>query len=224
MLSHSFPTAPLSLDERGIAGGLQRRRTPVYLDDGNNRYFGGDHAERIFGKGGNDFIDGGGGNDVIKGGGGNDSLHGNIGSDYLIGGVSNDYLYGGRGHDYLYGGQGADYFGLNGDGGVRDTLIYASTTDSSVGARHDIVRGFDVGVHDKVDLTAIDADTLTPEDDRFHWIGDDVFSGKPGELRYDPDPDVSLLQADVNGDGVADFEVYFINSSPLDLTAHSFEL
>ncbi len=74
------------------------------------------------------------------------------------------------------------------------------------GNTHDTVESFEPG-DDRIDLHKIDAIAATQVNDRFSWIGGAAFSGAAGELRYDPSAD--LLQADVTGDGVADFEVFF---------------
>lgn len=58
---------------------------------------------------------------------------------------------------------------------------------------------------DILNLTRIDADVSTTLDDAFTWIGRSAFGGHAGELRYRD----GLLQADVDGDGAADFEVFF---------------
>jgi hypothetical protein len=59
--------------------------------------------------------------------------------------------------------------------------------------------------HDKIDLHKIDADPDTAADDAFTFVSDAQFSGTAGELRYDDTE--GLVQADVNGDGTADFEI-----------------
>ncbi len=45
----------------------------------------------------------------------------------------------------------------------------------------------------------------------FDYIGDGAFSGTAGELRFDK----GVVQADVDGDGVADMEIYVTGASTL---------
>ena len=56
----------------------------------------------------------------------------------------------------------------------------------------------------KVDLESIDADTSTAEDDAFRFVGD-AFSGAAGELRAYDRAGQTLVEADVDGNGLADF-------------------
>ncbi len=43
----------------------------------------------------------------------------------------------------------------------------------------------------------------------FTFIGDDAFSGKAGELRYQKAASDTYVYADVNGDRKADFAIHF---------------
>jgi serralysin len=71
---------------------------------------------------------------------------------------------------------------------------------------------------DHTDLNSFHADPSVS--DTFHWTGKNSFDHKyRGELRYS----AGLLQADVNGDGLADFEVALQNGTALaksDILAH----
>jgi hypothetical protein len=60
---------------------------------------------------------------------------------------------------------------------------------------------------DKIQLNLIDADTTKAGNQAFKFVGMAAFSGKAGELRYQKIGSDSHIQADVNGDGKADFTV-----------------
>lgn len=224
MLSQTQLNRPYSHPEEGARAKPPYDGEPVHLGGGDDRYVdnsGGDSV--IYGGGGNDYIDAESGNDKLVGGSGDDQLYGFAGSDYLIGGDGNDFLQGGGQHDYYDGGAGRDFIDLA-YSATRDDIFYRDVTDSLPGADHDTIKSFQISLGDRINLRLIDADTTTPENDRFHWIGDAAFSGTAGELRYDSDVNVSLLQGDVNGDGIADFKVHFQVVNVLHLTADEFKL
>lgn len=160
--------------------------------------------DRLRGLDGNDKLLGGNGNDMMAGGNGRDILNGGNGTDGLNGGNGNDKLYGGSGRDLLIGGKGSDR-AWGGDG--VDVFRFVSETDSLPGARkRDKVMDFESGV-DLIDLSAIDARSGSKRDDKFKFIGDADFSGKAGELRFEN----SMIAADTDGDGAADFELFLAN-------------
>ncbi|GJE62291.1 family 16 glycosylhydrolase [Methylobacterium trifolii] len=141
---------------------------------------------------------------VLSGLAGNDYLYGQDGDDRLMGGLGNDKLYGGGGNDRLIGGAGTDR--LQGDDGA-DTFIFQSTSDSLPYAPDTII-GFSGAAGDRIDLEAIDANSLLAGDQAFTWIGSAPFSGA-GQLRFDK----GILSADINGDHVMDFAVNVGNVS-----------
>lgn len=186
---------------------------------------GGDDA--VFGMGGDDTIDGGTGNDFLMGGGGNDRVLGDAGNDLLFGDNGNDSLFGGTGNDQLWGGNGVDllqgdagndrldggtgndrlYGGAGADrlegGSGADVFVYASVLDSAPGGgNRDQIVDFTRGV-DKIDLSAIDANTALGGDQAFAYIGNAAFSGTAGQLRYVG----GIVSGDINGDGIADFQI-----------------
>lgn len=67
----------------------------------------------------------------------------------------------------------------------------------------------------RVDLSGIDADANTVGDDAFSFIGAAAFSGTAGELRYVQGAILSMVYADVDGDGVEDFAIDFTGSLAL---------
>ena len=77
----------------------------------------------------------------------------------------------------------------------------------------DIITDFINGT-DRIDLSAIDANTLAGGNNAFTFIGTGVFSGGgaagaagAGQLRYSFAGTDTLVEGDVNGDGTADFQI-----------------
>jgi hypothetical protein len=170
--------------------------------------------DTIFGFGGDDELNGLGGNDLIDGGTGDDELFGGSGDDDLRGGSGNDRLTGGVGIDVLAGGAGRDVFAFR---NVNDSLYGSS----------DVILDFNSAQRDRIDVSSIDADANTRGNQAFTFIGDAVFNGIAGELRTDFGFDSngeqnSVIQGDVDGDGVADFEIWL--SAQLDLVVTDFVL
>ncbi|MBO3759600.1 calcium-binding protein [Ciceribacter sp. L1K23] len=149
------------------------------------------YGDTILGTDGANRLWGDGGSDVLRGYGGNDRLYGGSGNDTLSGGANNDLLVGGSGRDSLSGGSGSDAF------------IFTSLSDSRPGSQRDTITDFSRSQHDYIDLSAIDADTTRGGNQAFDFIGRSSFSGDAGELRFSG----GVLFADVNGDGVSDFQI-----------------
>ena len=92
---------------------------------------------------------------------------------------------------------------FTGNGG-GDTIKYYSVADIGLGATADAILDFR---GEWIDLTEIDADSRTPENDAFVSIGQAAFSGVGGQLRYEPTADGARIFGDVDGDAVADFQL-----------------
>jgi len=118
----------------------------------------------------------------------------------LVGGLGNDTLDGASGNDTLEGGGRADL--LTGGLGA-DAFVYRAFSDSSA-SRFDTIMDFSAAERDRIDLSAIDANTLGGgDDDAFVYINSALFSGIAGELRFAN----GVLQADGNGDRIADLTI-----------------
>jgi Ca2+-binding RTX toxin-like protein len=117
---------------------------------------------------------------------------------------------GGSGWDWLIANQTANR--LTGGAG-RDRFVWNSIDDSRPGQADTITdfKRFD----DLIDLEMIDADTSTPSDDLFQFIGSNAFSGRAGELRYAAGGNGLRLLGDVDGDGAADLEIVVANQTTL---------
>lgn len=143
-------------------------------------------------------LNGGSGNDTVKGGNGNDKLKGWAGSDSLAGGYGADTLGGGDGTDTLVGGLGVD--ALTGGAG-NDVFKYNALADGGNSYYGDTITDLSVG--DKIDLSAIDANSRLAGDQAFSFIGSNGFSASGGELNYG----YGVLYGDVDGDLFADFAI-----------------
>jgi len=134
---------------------------------------------------------------------GRDEIAGGRYDDNLSGFSGNDTLTGGGGADWLSGGRGADRF------------VFKSVSDSR-GFNNDVITDFSRAQGDKIDLSKIDARTGIAGNQAFTFIDTAEFSGRKGELRYhviEGEDEfggisyTSYVEADVDGDGVADFEL-----------------
>ena len=190
---------------------------------------GGSGDDRLTAASGDDQLRGLAGDDTLDGGGGDDRLSGGSEDDHLLGGDGDDQLRGDSGDDLLDGGAGADYlFGLDGDdvliGGLgRDELSGNQGADrfvlddvaGSAAQYPDQLLDFRAYERDKIDISGIDANSQSQQDDAFAFIEDDPFSGSAGELRYSASEGVTYLYGDVNGDGEADFGLELLGVSSL---------
>ena len=149
----------------------------------------------ISGNGGDNKLFGRSGDDFLSGITGDDRLRGQLGNDSLKGGSGDDELVGGSGSDLLIGNQGNDAF------------VFTSIADSFAGATaRDVIQDFTTA--DVIDLHGIDANVLVGRNQAFTFIGSAAFTGA-GQLRFEADgAGNTLVQADVNGDRTADFEIH----------------
>jgi Ca2+-binding RTX toxin-like protein len=133
----------------------------------------------------------GDGNDLVNAGA---VAAGRIGLT-LSGGAGDDRLIGSAGIDTLIGGTGADRFGL------------AAATHSVVGANADRIADFSRAEGDRIDLSAVDANTLVAGNQAFSFIGTGLYTGVAGQLRYAFNGPDTTIAGDLNGDKVTDFHI-----------------
>ncbi|MFC4172894.1 M10 family metallopeptidase C-terminal domain-containing protein [Microvirga sp. GCM10011540] len=194
-----------------IYGGLGGDR--IYGNQDADFIDGGDDADALFGGQGSDTVYGGHGHDWIEGNKEDDLIFGNQDNDSLFGGAGNDSLYGGQGNDILQGGVGQDLL----VGGVgQDVFVFVSPADSA-GLAIDTVADFQMGL-DRINLQQIDANSVLAGDQAFLFIGQSGFTGMAGELHFSN----GVLCGDINGDRVADFQIFVQGLSAL--TAGDFYL
>lgn len=139
-----------------------------------------------------------------------DKLVGSEDSNDLVGLSGRDKIDGKGGDDTLTGGAKADR--MIGGGGA-DSFIFLTTSDASANGKTEVIVDFVTGA-DRIDLSAIDANTATATDDAFTFVGTAAFTGVAGELRYD----LGILTGDVNGDSIADFAIELKNAPTLIVT------
>jgi Ca2+-binding RTX toxin-like protein len=113
-------------------------------------------------------------------------------NEKLDGLSGNDTLIGGLGVDTLTGGSGSDTFKFN---NVKETGIDAKTRDT--------ITDFKQSEGDKIDLSAIDANSNLADDQTFNFVGSANFTKHAGELHFTK----GILEGDTNGDGKADFSI-----------------
>ena len=146
-------------------------------------------------------------------------MFGGSGADILIGGAGNDILRGNGGGDTLTGNGGADQF------------RYFETADSTSGAGNfDSILSF-THLTDKIDLSGVDANSAVAGDQAFSFIGSAAFAGtgasSAGQLRafqQNAGTNTWEVQADVNGDGVADMMIRVTVEAVQPLTVGDFML
>ena len=158
------------------------------LTDFADTALGNDAANRFFGGGGDDTLSGRGGTDTLYGEAGNDTLNGGGGTDYLIGGAGRDVMTGGSGKDIFY---------------------FPTITDTGTTAlTRDLIKDFTSG-SDSLSMNLIDANSLLAGDQAFKFIGTQGFTGAAGDLHAITSGANTILEGDVNGDKIADFQIEF---------------
>ncbi|WP_439598632.1 calcium-binding protein [Falsiroseomonas sp.] len=163
---------------------------------------GGNFDDALAGTAGAETLSGGAGADTLTGEGGIDRLHGEAGQDWLVGGAGADFLFGGA---------------------EADTFRYMAIGDSTVAASgRDRIRDFSQAEGDRIHLWSIDADTTVTGNQTFAFIGSAAFGGHARELRFQAMGATTQVQADVDGDGKADFAIQIM--STVTLTAADFVL
>jgi len=197
-------------------------------NQGNDSLSGNAGANTLAGWGGDDMLRGGAGADRLDGGVGVDTVSyyagavgvtvnlatgigtggdaqgdvlvsienvaGSTGADQITGDALANVLNGSAGRDVLTGGAGADRF------------VLTAVSHSAVGAA-DRITDFNRAQGDRVDLSAIDADTAVAGDQAFTFIGGGAFTHQAGQLRAATSPGVTTIAGDLNGDGVSDFHI-----------------
>jgi len=125
----------------------------------------------------------------------NDILTGTDREDKLSSLAGNDTLLGGFGADKLTGGLGADIF------------KYTSIDDSGVAVKtRDTITDFKHSESDKIDLSAIDANSTLPSDQSFTFIGTNPF-GADATAQLRLDPKTGILYGSTNADNTPEFSI-----------------
>ena len=183
--------------------------SPASVSTGGTTINGTAGAEVLNGTTGADTINALNGQDTLNGLGGNDTLNGGDGQDVINGGDGADVINGGKGTDSLSGGAGAD------------TFVFSVLSDSvAAGKDPDTISDWNPG--DRIDLSALDADTGTAGDQAFH-LG--ATAGHAGDLvfSYDAGANRTVLDIYVDGDASADARIWILGQHT-DLGAGDFVL
>ena len=130
----------------------------------------------------------------------------------LIGGAGSDYIAGGSGDDTISGGSGGP--DLMWCGGGANTFVFTTIADAPVGSDLTTIGDFTDGV-DKIDLSAITIVGGPDAGQPLIFIGTAPFSDHAGELHQVADGGNTIVEGDVNGDGVADFEILLYGTHAL---------
>ncbi|WP_408587195.1 calcium-binding protein [Novosphingobium sp.] len=202
----SFLTAMRNGDSDALNAALWSGADTITGGDSNDtiRGFGGSDTLRgglgrdtLVGDAGADRLYGGDSSDVLLGGTGNDRLYGDLGADRLVGGAGDDMLVGGNGPDAMTGGLGADRFVWS----SYDELKRFVTNVFEL----DMVRDFNHGEGDRIDLSRLDANRGLVGDQAFTFIGTDAFSaGTPGQIRVVSAGISNVFRVEINSDNDAD--------------------
>lgn len=153
---------------------------------------------------------GGSGADVLTGDNLANTLKGESGNDTLAGGDGNDVLIGGLGKDALTGGNGNDLFDFN-------SLAEMGTT----GTTWDVITDFAAG--DRIDLSALDANTGTTANDTFSTIitvggaFTGAFGSGAGTLYFDSTN--HMLYGNADADTGAEFAIQLTGVATLSTAA-----
>jgi Ca2+-binding RTX toxin-like protein len=200
-------------DADTLVGGAGTGKDSLDGGVGNDSASGGDGNDTISGAEGADTLIGEGGGDSLAGGDGADSIRGGAGIDGVGGGNGKDNLFGDEGADMLTGGGSADSL----TGGVGpDTFRFTAASESGPGSARDWILDFSHADADKINVSAIDANTGTPDDQAFSYIGNAGFSGLGvAQLRWQGTGSGTLVQADINGNGTVDLEILLTNGATL---------
>jgi Ca2+-binding RTX toxin-like protein len=172
--------------------------------------------DHITGNAAANYIDGWLGKDVLSGLGGDDTLISQHGGT-LLGGTGNDTLYwggimdGGAGNDLIH----ANGFGNAMTGGLgTDAFIYAGPDTTAYTGITDTIFDFSRAQGDKIDLHALGVINGTGA---LPFIGGAAFTSSPGhpELRVVSGASFQTVEADFNGDRIADIVIHVNGSTPL---------
>ena len=123
---------------------------------------------------------------------------GNTAANKIVGNTGANVITGGQGKDLMTGKGGADTFDFN------------SIKDSAVGTKSDTITDFAHGV-DRIDLLTIDANVNTGGNNAFTFLtgNGDLFTGAGGEVRFYTSGTGTVVEADIDGVGGADFQISF---------------
>jgi hypothetical protein len=98
-----------------------------------------------------------------------------------------------------------------------DIFVFSSLAQLPAGGTMASITGFLAG--DRVDLSALDAQSGVAGNQAFAFLGSAAFTRQAGQLHTRLEGTTLLLEGDVNGDGVADFALSLPNVASLSASA-----
>lgn len=115
------------------------------------------------------------------------ALHGGDGATVLRGLRGDDFLMSGGGRTTMDGGLGADVLWAAKDGRALTIFEYDNVLDSSKDFGMDVLsRISDDGMNYRIDLSGIDADPDTADNDSFEFMGNSAFGADAtGQVRFE---------------------------------------
>lgn len=127
---------------------------------------------------------------------------GNVGANTIIGNDGVNIITGLKGRDVMTGGLGKDSFVFK---AVTDTTKAAATRDVITDFKH---------LTDKINLSAIDANTKLGNNQAFKLLGTNgaAFTGVAGQLHYKSASGHTIIEGDTNGDKHADFQIDLVGT------------
>jgi Ca2+-binding RTX toxin-like protein len=122
---------------------------------------------------------------------------GNALNNVMIGNAAANIITGGLGHDTMTGGLGRDVFDFN---LITETTKVATTRDFITDFTH---------LTDRVDLSTIDSNTKLAGNQAFAFLAAKgaAFTGVAGQLHYIAQGVNTVIEGDINGDKIADFQI-----------------
>jgi Ca2+-binding RTX toxin-like protein len=122
---------------------------------------------------------------------------GNTLNNTIIGNSAANIITGSGGHDVMTGGGGTDIFDFN---SISETTKVAATRDFITDFTH---------LTDRIDLKTIDANTKLALNQAFTFLATKgaAFTGVAGQLHYLTSGTNTIVEGDINGDRLADFQI-----------------
>jgi hypothetical protein len=134
-------------------------------------------------------------------------------NDDFVSTAANQTLTGTEGSDVFMLGGGLDV--VLGKGGLDDFRFQQSAIGPAA-SNATTFEDFSRAVGERIDLSRIDAIAGNATHDMFSFIGTAAFDGTPGQLRWQDNGAVRLIQGNVNNDTVADLTIFVKAAGPVD--------
>ncbi|MDB5471313.1 MAG: putative Ig [Caulobacter sp.] len=132
-------------------------------------------------------LTGNSGDNTLSGAAGVDTIHGGSGNDLIIGGLTGDHLYGDAGYD---------------------TFAFFDESVNLATVEQDRIYDLDMANGDRIDVSAIDADTGTGGDQAFTFVGSFTNVAGQATATYVTGPaPYTDFNFDVDGDGTSDYRI-----------------